>query len=137
MRASDAGLSTTTTSSGLLEDARMRPHVPSATVTLTPFTVTRSRIGSPANFSPPLRARSDLIAPPLHIGVACLPVFRSGSVFSQHRIGHEQAGRLHIGDEGGLAVLRGEIAREHDADFIGKDLLPFIIDDTAAIAVAI
>src|SRR5476651_76103 len=52
MRCSDTGLSTTTTSSGLLEDARTRPQLPSATVTRTPLTVTRSRIGWPATFSP-------------------------------------------------------------------------------------
>ena len=47
MFASDAGLSTTTTSSGLFDDARTRPQVPSSTVTRTPLTVTRSRIGWP------------------------------------------------------------------------------------------
>src|SRR4029078_2020620 len=52
IRASDAGLSTTTTSSGLLDDARTRPQVPSSTVTRTPLTVTRSRIGWPATLSP-------------------------------------------------------------------------------------
>src|SRR5665213_4388640 len=51
MRCSLTGLSTTTTSSGLLEDARTRPQLPSATVTRTPLTVTRSRIGWPATFS--------------------------------------------------------------------------------------
>src|SRR5471032_921565 len=52
MRCSDTGLSTTTTSFGLLDDARTRPQLPSATVTRTPLTVTRSRIGWPATFSP-------------------------------------------------------------------------------------
>src|SRR5215467_6199633 len=52
MRASDAGLSTTTTSSGLLEEARTSPQVPSSTVTRTPLTVTRSRIFCPATLSP-------------------------------------------------------------------------------------
>src|SRR6266576_2283093 len=52
MRFSLTGLSTTTTSSGLLDEARTRPQLPSATVTRTPFTVTRSRIGCPAAFSP-------------------------------------------------------------------------------------
>src|SRR3954447_14270222 len=52
MRVSDAGLSTTTTSSGLLDDARTKPQLPSSTVTRTPLTVTRSRIGCPATFSP-------------------------------------------------------------------------------------
>src|ERR1051326_529467 len=58
MRASDAGLSTTTTSSGLLEEARTSPQVPSSTVTRTPLTVTRSRIFCPISFSPLSRAAS-------------------------------------------------------------------------------
>src|SRR5258708_17515669 len=49
---SDTGLSTPTTSSGLLDDARTRPQLPSSTVTRTPLTVTRSRIFWPATFSP-------------------------------------------------------------------------------------
>ena len=52
IRCSLTGLSTTTTSSGLLDDARTRPQLPSSTVTRTPLTVTRSRIGWPATFSP-------------------------------------------------------------------------------------
>src|SRR2546423_1018494 len=52
IRASEAGLSTTTTSSGLFDDARTRPQVPSSTVTRTPLTVTRSRIDWPMTFSP-------------------------------------------------------------------------------------
>src|SRR4029077_15473389 len=52
IRCSDTGLSTTTTSSGLLEEARTRPQLPSSTVTRTPLTVTRSRIDWPATFSP-------------------------------------------------------------------------------------
>jgi hypothetical protein len=44
MRFSDTGLSTTTTSSGLLEDARTSPQLPSSIVIRTPLTVTRSRI---------------------------------------------------------------------------------------------
>ena len=38
--ASEAGLSTTTTSDGLLDEARTRPQVPSSSVTRTPLTVT-------------------------------------------------------------------------------------------------
>src|SRR5262249_11800849 len=56
MRASETGLSTTTTSSGLLEEARTRPQVPSSTVTRTPLTVTRLRIPWPATISPFARA---------------------------------------------------------------------------------
>src|SRR4029077_3572583 len=48
----ETGLPTTTTSSGLLEDARTRPQLPSSTVTRTPLTVTRSRMLWPATFSP-------------------------------------------------------------------------------------
>src|ERR1700676_738296 len=51
IRCSETGLSTTTTSSGLLEEARTRPQLPSSTVTRTPLTVTRSRIFCPATFS--------------------------------------------------------------------------------------
>src|SRR5256885_7002647 len=52
MRCSLTGLSTTTTSSGLLDDARTSPQLPSSTVTRTPLTVTRSRIFWPATLSP-------------------------------------------------------------------------------------
>jgi len=48
MRCSLTGLSTTTTSSGLFEEARTRPQLPSSTVTRTPLTVTRSRMFWPA-----------------------------------------------------------------------------------------
>ena len=51
--ASEAGLSTTTTSDGLLEEARTRPQVPSSRVTRTPLTVTTLRRSSgPAAFRP-------------------------------------------------------------------------------------
>ena len=52
IRASETGLSTTTTSSGLFEDARIRPQVPSSAVTRTPLTVTTSRIFCPVISSP-------------------------------------------------------------------------------------
>ena len=83
------------------------------------------------------RERSDLVDAPLHVGMPSLPIFRPGPVFAQHRVGHEQAGRLHIGDKCGVRMLRREIARQHDADFVGKNLLAFIIDHAAAIAVAV
>ena len=59
MLASDTGLSTTITSSGLLEEARTRPQVPSSSVTRTPLTVTRSRIFWPAMLPPLLRGVLD------------------------------------------------------------------------------
>src|SRR5471032_2642266 len=50
--ASDAGLSTTTTSDGLLDEARTRPQVPSSRVTRTPLTVTTLTIFWPSKVSP-------------------------------------------------------------------------------------
>ena len=55
MLASAVGLSTTITSSGLLEEARTSPQVPSSSTTRTPLTVTRSRIFWPATGCPPPR----------------------------------------------------------------------------------
>ena len=52
MLASDVGLSTTTTSSGLFDEARTRPQVPSSSITRTPLTVMRSRIVWPATVPP-------------------------------------------------------------------------------------
>ena len=56
MLASDVGLSTTITSSGLLEEARSRPQVPSASTTRTPLTVISSRIFWPAICAPAAEA---------------------------------------------------------------------------------
>src|SRR5262245_36596653 len=58
MLASDTGLSTTITSSGLLDEARTRPQVPSSRTTRTPLTVTSSRIFWPATAAPPAAAAS-------------------------------------------------------------------------------
>ena len=80
---------------------------------------------------------ADLVDPALHVGVAGLPVFRLGAVLDQHRIGHEQAGRLHVGDEPRVLVLRRDVARQHDPDLVGKNFLAFVVDDAAAVAVAV
>ena len=55
------GLSTTTTSSGLFDEARTRPQVPSSTVTRTPLTVTRSRIGWPIDLLALLLRRLEVL----------------------------------------------------------------------------
>ncbi|MGY4473469.1 hypothetical protein ACVILL_000883 [Bradyrhizobium sp. USDA 3364] len=47
IRFSETGLSTTTTSSGLLDEARTKPQLPSFTVACTPLMATRSRIAWP------------------------------------------------------------------------------------------
>src|SRR5437899_131691 len=48
MFSSDVGLSTTTTREGLFDEARTSPHVPSASTTRTPLTVTRRSIFCPS-----------------------------------------------------------------------------------------
>src|SRR5438309_38376 len=112
MRCSETGLSTTTTSSGLLEEARTRPQLPSSTVTRTPLTVTRSRM-------------------------ACLPIIGLGALLLEHGIGDEEAGRLHVDDEMRVLVDRRHVAREHHADLVGKDLLAGVVDDAATVAIAV
>ena len=48
----------------------------------------------------------------LHVGVAGLPVERACAPFGlQHRIGHEQAGRFHVGDEHARSACRAERSR--------------------------
>ena len=217
MRASDAGLSTTTTSSGLFDEARTRPHVPSSTVTRTPLTVTRSRIGCPANGSPraciawsrattrsatsyltssaqcgrhrrrapglrqlaieighrlsriavehvedgdrgdeavviaaPDRRVEEEVArlleagervqipdPPLDVRMAGLPEIDLDAVGAKLGIGREQAGRLDVDDEGRALVQRRQVARQHDPDLVGENLLALVVDHAAAVAVAV
>ena len=72
MRASETGLSTTTTSSGLFDEARTSPQVPSSTVTRTPLTVTRSRIAWPATLSPCLLRCLEMLHHLLDDAVLCL-----------------------------------------------------------------
>ena len=78
-----------------------------------------------------------LVRVALHVGMAGLPVERARAVGLEHRIGHEQAGRFHVGDEHGVGVPRGEIARQHHADLVGEDLVALVVDHAAAVAVAV
>src|SRR5436190_23560928 len=95
MRCSDTGLSTTTTSSGLLEDARTKPQVPSSTVTRTPLTVTRLRIGWPATVS--------------HFAIAYLKWPTTSSTMS-YLISSAQCGDMVGADHGlGSAFLRSAL----------------------------
>ena len=80
---------------------------------------------------------ADLVDAALHVGVPGLPVIGLGAVLDQQRIGHEQAGRFDVGDEQRIFVVRRNIAREHDADLVGEDFLAVIVDDAAAVAVAV
>jgi hypothetical protein len=81
--------------------------------------------------------RAQLVGAALHVGMAGLPVVGVGAVRLEHRIGHEQAGRLHVDDEGARCVERRHVAREHDADLVGEDLLAGVVDHAAAVAVAV
>ena len=83
------------------------------------------------------RERAQRVDAALDVGVAGLPIIGLDAIGDQHRIGREQAGRLHVDDEGGVRMQRREIARQHDADLVGEDLLALIVDDAAAIAIAI
>jgi len=46
----------------------------------------------------------------------------------QHRVGHEQAGRFHVGDEQRTFVLLRNVARQHDADLVGEISSPVLSD---------
>ncbi len=83
------------------------------------------------------RDGADLVDPALHVGMPGLPVIGLGAVLDQHRIGHEQPGRFHVGDEQRVLVLRRNVARQHDADLVGEDFLAFVVDHAAAVAVAV
>ena len=73
----------------------------------------------------------------LDVGMAGLPVVGDGAIASQHRVGVEQAGRLDVDDEGRAGMQAGDVAREHDADLVGENLVAFIVDHAAAVAVAV
>ena len=69
--------------------------------------------------------------------MAGLPVVGGRPLLLQHRIGHEQAGRFDVDDEPGIVVHGGDVARQHDADLVGEDLVALIVDDAAAVAIAV
>ena len=81
--------------------------------------------------------RAGLVAVALDVGVSGLPEQRLGAMLLQHRIGEEQAGRFHVGDEQRALVARGDVAGEHHADLVGEDRLAFVVDHAAAVAVAV
>ena len=81
--------------------------------------------------------RAQFVDPPLDVGMAGLPVVGLDAVGFEHRIGEEQAGRFHVDHEGRVLVQARHVARQHDADFVGEDLLAFVVDHAAAVAVAV
>ena len=69
--------------------------------------------------------------------MAGLPVVDLDAVGGERGIGGEQAGRLDVDDEGRALVQLRQVAREHDADLVGEDFLALVVDDAAAVAVAV
>ena len=81
--------------------------------------------------------RAGFVAVALDVGVASLPVIRRGAIGLEHRVGEEQASRFHVDDEFGASMQAGNVARQHHPDAVGKDFAALIIDDAAAVAVAV
>ena len=78
-----------------------------------------------------------VVHPALDVGMAGLPVVGLGALRLQHRVGGEEAGRLHVDDELGAGVQRRQVARQHHADLVGEDLVALVVDHAAAVAVAV
>ena len=84
------------------------------------------------------REGAEIVDPAFHVGMPGLPVIGLRAPFLiRTRIGHEQAGRFHIGDEQRVIVLGRKIARQHHADLVGENFLAVVVDDAAAVAVAV
>ncbi len=83
------------------------------------------------------RQRAKLANAALDVGVTGLPIVGVRAEFLQHGVGQEQAGRFDVDHEARIRMARGEVAREDHADLVGEDLVAFIVDDAAAIAIAV
>ena len=75
--------------------------------------------------------------PPLDVRMAGLPEVDLDAIGAKRGIGREQPGRLDVDDEGRALVERRQIARQHDADLVGENLVALVVDDAAAVAVAV
>jgi len=78
-----------------------------------------------------------IVSMALDVGVPGFPILTCCAIGGENRVGQEEAGRLHIGDKARLWMLSGNISRKHDADLVCEDLLAFIVDDPATVAIAI
>src|SRR5581483_4388207 len=74
------------------------------------------------------RQRTELGHPPLHVGMAGLPVFGPRLPAPQHLVAGEEAGRFHIDDEACAGIEPGEVAREHETDLVGEYRLAALVD---------
>ena len=80
---------------------------------------------------------TQLLGAALDIGVTGLEVIGLAAMLVQLGIDGEQAGGFHVDHKSGTRMQRRQIARQHQADLVGKDLLALIVDDTAAVAIAV
>ncbi len=69
--------------------------------------------------------------------MAGLPVIGLGTLRFELRIGREEAGRFHVHDELRIGMQLRKIARQHHADLVGEDLVAIVVDDAAAVAIAV
>ena len=69
--------------------------------------------------------------------MAGLPIVDLDAEPFQLRIAGEQPGRFDVDDEGRVRMQFGEVARQHDADLVGEDLVSLVVDHAAAVAVAV
>jgi hypothetical protein len=71
------------------------------------------------------------------MGMTSLPEVDLDPIGGEHRIGGEQPGRLHVDHKGRVPVKLREVAHQHHADLVGEDFGTLIVDDPAAVAVAV
>ena len=81
--------------------------------------------------------RLRLVTVAFDIGVARFPIGRRRAVGQEYGVGHEETRGLHVGNKLRTFVRGGDIASQHDADLVGKNLFAFVIDDPAAVAIAV
>ena len=75
--------------------------------------------------------------PPLDVRMAGLPEIDLDAIGAKPGIGREQSRRLDVDDESRAFVQRRQIARQHDPDLVGENLLALVVDDAATVAVAV
>ena len=78
-----------------------------------------------------------LLHPPLDIGMAGFEIVSLGTLSDQHLVGGIEAGRLDVYDELRRRMELGQIAGNHDADLVSENLPRLVIDESAAVTIAV
>src|SRR5271166_1762552 len=81
--------------------------------------------------------RLEVRDPALDVRMASLPEVDLDAIGAKLGIGREQPGRLDVDDESRVRPPSREVARQHDSDLVSKDLVALVVDDAAAVAVAV